>query len=88
MRVTSSHDYMTQKLMGIHALRVGLVRTTEGTCIHLSNQAMSLRFLLRDNDTYKNHDGITTLNEPRDLHARRTTSDTRHARVHKLQKCE
>ena len=85
IRVTSSHDYMTQKLMGIHALRVGLVRTTEGTRIHLSNQAMFLRFLLRDNDTYKNNNGITTLNELRDLHVRGTTSDTRHARVHQLQ---
>ena len=71
--------------MCIHALGVGLVRTTEGTRTHISNQSMFLRFLPRDYDTYKNNNGITTLNELRDLHVRGTTSDTRNARIHKLQ---
>ena len=44
----------------MRVLDVGLVRTTEGTRIHINNQYMFLRFLLRDYDTYKNNNGITT----------------------------
>ena len=69
----------------MRVLDVGLVRTTEGTRIHINNQYMFLRFLLRDYDTYKNNNGITTSNELRDLHVRGTTFDHGTLGIHKLQ---
>ena len=69
----------------MHVLGVDLVRTTEGTCIHINDQSMFLRFcyaimtLTRIITTSRLH------NELRDLPVRGTTFDHGTLGIHELQ---